>query len=419
MPRSGPRAPRTAATPPRPDGLLATYRDVLASPGAPGLAVASLVSKWPIGMFPVSVLLLVSPAYSYAEAGAVVAAMLVANAASSPARGRQAARRGARPVLRTCLAGYLAGLGGIAVAAACSAPFPVVLAAALVMGVFFPPASILLRSHWTAVDRDRGRSSANALESALMDVSLITGPPLATWLSVSFAPAVPLGVIGALMALAVAALTRLPDEAPRTSAPPPAAAPAPAPRGPLVGLFTAQFLFCAALAGTEVALPVYAQQHDAAGYSGWFLAGLSAGSIIGALLLGRLRGTSTRRLPVLLAVLALGMCGVGAAMLLGPVAVAAVCPAAGCVVGSVFAEFFTVLGAMTPPGADREVQGWANGMTTVGFAAGSFGGAALTGALGASAFVLCSPVAAVLAACLTRRFGPSRHRAWERRTPSR
>ncbi|WP_159014192.1 MFS transporter [Streptomyces sp. NRRL WC-3725] len=406
MPRSHPPERRAPVVPPRADSLLSTYRAVLAVPGAPALAVASLVSKWPISMFPVSVLLLVSPDYSYAGGGAVVAAMLFANAASSPARGRLAGRYGAGRVLWTCLAGYLCGLGGIAVATACAAPLATVVAAALVMGVFFPPASILLRSYWTAIDRRSGRSSANALESALMDLTLITGPVLASSLSVSVAPVLPLGAVAALMTLAVGLLTRLPAATSGSArAAPPVAGPARVPphtsRSPLLALLTAQFLFCAALAGTEAALPVYAQRQQAAAYSGWCLAGLSAGSITGALFLGRFSGRSTGRLPVLLGVLGLGMCGIGAAMQLGPVAVALVCPPAGLVIGSVFTEFFGLLGLMTPRGADHEIQGWANAMTTVGFAVGSLGGASLTGSLGASALVLCAPVAVCVSACLT------------------
>lgn len=402
-PRDRPTAADTLALPR--SRLLAPYRAVLASPGAPRLALASLMAKWPISMFPISVLLLVPPRYSYAQAGAVVAVMLLANAVSSPVRGRQAARRGAGPVLRVCLAGYLAGIAGIGLCAVVGAPLPLLLGSALLMGAFFPPASILLRSHWTAVDRDLGgRSSANALESALMDLSLITGPVLAGWLSTSIAPVLPLVLIGALMALAVVLLTALPDRA---------TVPSPAPehtgrvlRAPLVMLFAAQLLFCAALAATEVSLPVYAQERNAASASGWLLAGLSTGSIVGALALGRLHGSRLTRLPVLLALLAAGTCAVGAAMSLRPLVVALVCVPAGLAIGSVFARFFTVLGTVTPPGSDHEVQGWANSMTTVGFAAGSFGGTALGEAFGTTALVFCAPVLALAAAALAASARP-------------
>ncbi|MEV1022975.1 hypothetical protein [Streptomyces sp. NPDC050264] len=118
------------------------------------------------------------------------------------------------------------------------------------------------------------------------------------------------------------------------------------------------------------------------------------GSIIGAPVLGRLPGSCVTRLPiplVLLVLLAVGMCAVGTAMFLGPVAVAAVSVPAGLAIGSVFARFFTVLGAAAPPGVDHEVPGWANSMTTIGFAAGSCGGAAPADALGTPALLLYSP----------------------------
>ncbi|MFJ4828918.1 MFS transporter [Streptomyces sp. NPDC088747] len=381
--------------------FLGPYRDVLAAPGAPRLALASLMSKWPISMFPVSALLLVSRHYSYTQAGTVVAVMLLANGVTSPIRGLQTVRRGARTVLRTCLAGYLVGVTGISVGAACAAPLPIILAAALLMGMFFPPASTLLRSHWTAQDRVRGQTSANALESALMDLSLVTGPIVASWLSASFAPVLPLALIGVLMAVAVVLLDHLPDRM---------AAPSSGPgnacgvlRTPLVSLLGAQFLFCAALAATEVSLPVYAQQHQAAFASGWLLAGLSVGSIVGALALGGLHGCAFTRLPLLLLLLAAGMCAIGAAMMFHPVTVGLVCVPAGFAIGSVFARFFTILGSVTPPGADREVQGWANSMTTIGFAVGSFGGAALGDMFGGPALLLFAPFSAVVAAGLTAR----------------
>ncbi|MFI7347270.1 MFS transporter [Streptomyces sp. NPDC049936] len=361
------------------------------------------MSKWPISMFPISVLLLAPPRYSYTEAGAVVAVMLLANAVSGPTRGRQATRRGPGPVLRVCLVGYLVGITGIGLCATLGEPLPFLLASALLMGAFFPPASILLRSHWTAVDRDLGHlTSANALESALMDLSLITGPVLAGWLSTSFAAVLPLAVIGALMALAVVLLTALPDRTDHaTSVSPVPERAAGILRAPLVMLFAAQFLFCAALAATEVSLPIYAQQRFQASASGWFLAALSTGSMVGALALGLLRGSRLTRLPALLVFLAAGTCGVGAAMSLRPLVVALACVPAGLVVGSIFARFFSVVGTVTPPGTDHEVQGWANSMTTVGFAGGSFGGTALAEAFGMTALLLCAPVLALVAAALS------------------
>lgn len=379
--------PETAAT-----GSIATYREVLAAPGARRLAVASLVSKFPISMFPVSGVLLMSPRYSYAEAGTAVGAMLLANAVSSPLRGRLAATGSGR-VLRRCLAGYLAGLAGLVLAAAGRLPFGWVVLSVVTIGLCFPPVSILLRTHWTSVDRARGRSSANALESALMDVTLITGPVLATWLSTSLSPLLPFALIGALMAGAVVLLLTLHREPTERPGPPTGHWRAPLRSRPLRAVFGAQFLFCAALSATEVMLPVYAQQQHVASHSGWYLAGLSVGSIVGALGLGAHDALARTELPGLLAVFVSGCVLLGLAMEVAPAAVLLVCPLTGLAVGSTFARLFTAIGALTPPGCDSETQGWANSMTTVGFAAGASAGASLAGAYGAGAFLLLSPVA--------------------------
>ena len=71
-------------------------------------------------------------------------------------------------------------------------------------------------------------------------------------------------------------------------------------------------LLNAALAASEVALTGYVRQHHALWAAGPLLAGVSAGSIVGSLLLGArgpgaLGGEAGRRLPRLLACYALGL----------------------------------------------------------------------------------------------------------------
>ena len=81
----------------------------------------------------------------------------------------------------------------------------------------------------------------------------------------------------------------------------------------------------AALAATEVALTGYVRQHHALWAAGPLLAGVSAGSIVGSLLLGArgsdaLAGETARRLPRLLACYALGLAALTAASLYRPAA---------------------------------------------------------------------------------------------------
>lgn len=382
----------------RPFGFVETYWDVLSTPVDRRLAVVSLLSKIPYSMFAVSSVLLLSPRYSYGAAGSAAGVMLVATAVTSPLRGRLVTGRSGRAVLLLCLVGHLLGVAGLVVGAAERLPFVVVLVAACAAGLFVPPVGILLRSHWTATDRRRGRPSGNAMESALMDATLITGPVLATWLSVSTRPEVPFVAIGVLTTVAVLLLAApvsggVPTATPLTSSVPWASR-------SLFAAFGALFLFAAALSAVEIALPIHAQQQGVTGYSGWFLASMSIGSIVGALLLGTSSTVASVKLPVLLAGFAAGACLLGLAMSVSPIAVLAACPIAGLAIGTTFARFYGGLGELTPAGADGVVQGWATSVTMVGFAVGSAAGAALAGAHGAPAFLFLSPVAGLAAIVL-------------------
>ncbi|WP_055524901.1 MFS transporter [Streptomyces graminilatus] len=377
--------------------LSATYRGLVSVPGGGRLAAASLLSKLPINMFSVSTVLLLSPRYSYSAAGLAVSAMLVANAVSSPLRGRSADRYPVRTVLAVCLAGYLAGTAGLMAAVAGRLPLGLVVASVAMIGLCFPPVSILLRGYWVAVAGERMRVPANSLESALMDVTLITGPVSATWLSTSASPFAPFMVTSVLMALAVTVLPspRGTSGAARTDA---GDWLRPLRSRPLLCVLAAMFLFCAALSTIEVVLPVYAQQHHVVGYSGWFLGGLSVGSIVGALVLGAVPSPPRLMLPALLGVFVAGACLLGFAMTVGPVLVLVVCPLTGLAIGSSFGHLYTAVGTMGPSGCENETQGWATSCSTAGFAAGAAAGAAVADVAGAPAFLLLTPATAVAAA---------------------
>ncbi|MGW7595475.1 hypothetical protein ACWGK9_41225, partial [Streptomyces rubiginosohelvolus] len=222
-----------------------SYRELLTAARAPRLALASLAAKVPVSMFPVSALLLLSPRYSYASAGFAVSVMLVASAISAPVRGRLVARRPVRIVLLLCLAGYLSGVAGLVASALGRLPLGVVLASTGLIGLSYPPVVILLRTYWTAVGGDRALPTASALESALMDVTLITGPVLATWLGTSESAALPFIVLGALMIAAVALLPSVGGVGTERAAARSGHWSDPLRSGPLLGVFGAMFLFCA------------------------------------------------------------------------------------------------------------------------------------------------------------------------------
>ncbi|WP_433655074.1 MFS transporter [Nocardia sp. CA-128927] len=385
--------------------MKAAYRVLFAAPGSGRLLSASLASKLPINAFSVSALLLLSPRYSYAAAGLVIATMLVANAASSPARGRLADRHPVPVVLGVCLVGYLIGIGGLCVCAAARLSLGLVLASAALIGLSFPPVSILLRGHWVAIAGEGGLTAANSVESALMDLTLITGPALAAWLSVSVSPFAPFVATSALMAVAVVLMStvRVGPHAPTEHTGDWAG---PLRVRPLRRVLGALLFFSAALSVIEVVLPIYAQEHHVSGYSGGFLAALSVGSIVGALVLGPMSSPRRPILPALLGLFVVGALVLGFAMTIGPIAVLFICPLAGLAIGSTFTHLYTAVWTVGPDGYANETQGWATSLTTTGFAAGSAAGAAVVGLTGAPTFVVLTAPAALVAAALVLRSTP-------------
>ena len=161
-----------------------------------------------------------------------------------------------------------------------------------------------------------------------------------------------------------------------------------------------------------MALTGYARQHHALWASGPLLAGVSAGSIVGSLLLGArgsgaLAGETGRRLPRLLACYALGLAALTAASLYAPL-IAVAAPLAGLFLGPSLATLFNLASSASDGasgeavGGGTEAQGWLNSVMNGGAAAG----AALAGAAAGQpvlALALAAALAAAAAASSIRR----------------
>lgn len=186
-------------------------------------------------------------------------------------------------VLLGCLAAYTAATVLLILAASDHGPAPAVLVTSAALGAASPPTAVLMRTVWHHAAEHDMLTTAMALDSAMMGTALITGPVLASWLSLSFSGVVPLIVIAVMTAVVVFLLLDTP------------ASPRPAVRrhwlGPLTSaplrrLLIADGLFVLAVTATDVLLPIYAKEYDAAVYTGAYLAALSIGSVLGSLVLG-------------------------------------------------------------------------------------------------------------------------------------
>ena len=396
-------------------GAVGPYRRLLGEPALRGLAVADVCARLPQGMVAITLLLVAATHASMTTAGLVVAGYTLGQAVTGPLRGRLADRYGLARVCAACGCGYAVALLGLLAGSLTGSPAWLLVAAAAAAGLIVPPLSPGMRSLWSAQAPRTLRQTAFALDAAVFDLAYLTGPVVASALAVGVAPAAAVGLLLALTGAAIVMIGR------RSR---PAAAEgglaAPARRGGLGPLHSPALrrllvtggLLNAALSAMEVALTGYARQHHALWASGPLLAGVSAGSIVGSLLLGArgsgaLAGETGRRLPRLLACYALGLAALTAASLHAPL-IAVAAPLAGLFLGPSLATLFNLASSASDgasgeaAGGGTEAQGWLNSVMNGGAAAG----AALAGAAASQpvlALALAAALATAAAASSTRR----------------
>jgi len=411
-------------------GGLGPYRRLLREPALRGLAVADVCARLPQGMTAITLLLVTATHASMTIAGLVVAGYTLGQAVTGPLRGRLADRYGLGRVCAACGAGYAVALLCLLAGSLAGAPGGLLIAAAAVAGLVVPPLSPGMRSLWSAYAAGALRQTAFALDAAVFDLAYLTGPVVASSLAAGVAPAAAVGVLLALTGAAIVIVSRHSRppgaDAESGSARVPPRVPRRTPRreglGPLASpalrrLLITGGLLNAALAATEVALTGYVREHHALWASGPLLAAVSAGSIVGSLLLGA-RGSAgpageTGRLPRLLACYALGLTVLTAASLYPPL-VAVAAPLAGLCLGPSLATLFN-LASSASGGADgggTEAQGWLNSVMNGGAAAGAaLAGAAASQpllALGLAAALAAAAAASSAVAAVVTSSGPGR-----------
>ncbi|MGW0908516.1 MFS transporter [Streptomyces sp. NPDC002853] len=411
MGRSG--STHTDSTEPKeaaPRRLLSSYRELMDVPDFWRLATTGIASKLPPSMVGLGLLLLVGRDHSYGAAGLAVSALAVGQGGTAPLRGRLIDRHAPRPVLLGLLAAHLTAVlllimvvrGGGSVAA--------ILALAAAMGASAPPVTVMMRSAWhRSTGGSQGSSSgggllatAMALDASMMGAALVTGPVLASWLSLSISPVAPFAVVVLLMAASVGLLINSPG---RPALPiRPGRRPVPPASAPLRRLLAADALFVMAVTAVDVVLPIYAQEHQAAGFTGLYLGALSVGSVLGSLVLGAVPKllSHSSKVSVLLCVFAAGTGSLALTTRVSPHFMLLVCPLAGLVIGCTFAALRTTVGDLAPEGRITETMSWLSSFDMVGGAVGAAVFAHIAADEGSGTALLLIPGVALLAAAIGR-----------------
>jgi MFS family permease len=186
---------------------LAPYRRLFAVPGSSAFCGLGVVARLPMSMLGLGVVLLVSGRTgSYALAGSVSAAYVLAAAVVAPLLSRLIDRHGQRRVLQSAVlvnaAAMLALVAGMTGGgAAAHSPVPQVLAA--LGGASFPPVGSAVRARWIRLLGLSPRlQTAFALEAMLDEAVFVVGPVAVTTAATLASPAlavvfaVVIGVVG-------------------------------------------------------------------------------------------------------------------------------------------------------------------------------------------------------------------------------
>ncbi|MFD0901312.1 MFS transporter [Actinomadura sediminis] len=330
----------------------------------------TLLGRLPNGMGMLAVVLHVrADDGGYPLAGTLSALLGLATAAGQPVLGRAMDRYGQGRVLLPAACLSAAGFALLALVGA--DPLPLSIAAVVLAGFATPPLEAGLRALWPDVlDGPEQVDAAYALDAAAQEILFTVGPLLvvaAAALNTESA-LVLTGALGIAGTLVVA----LSGPSRRWRGEPRAADWAGPLRSPGLRVLLVS-LACAgiALGVYAVAVVAYAERHGSDAASGLLLACMAGGALLGGLVYGARRwaGEPHRRLPWLLAALAIGY----APLVLAPAAPAMAVLAflSGIFLAPVLACSFSLVDRLAPAGTVTEAFAWVVAAVGAGGALGS------------------------------------------------
>lgn len=269
--------------------MLDAYRDILRLPGAALFCGAGFLARFSMSMEGISWILAVRAAYgSYALAGAVGAAQVIAYAVFAPVLSRWVDRYGQAPVMAPSIGVAGASLLGSVAVIAAHAPAWMLFALSALGGAASGPIGALVRARWSRVVRTPAQlRTAFALESVLDEAVYVLGPMLAAALCTTVHPVAGLAACCAFVVGGGALLLAQRSTEPPASAPARGEARRSAMADPVMGVLAATYVAAGVLFGAnDLAVVAFTVEHGAASLSGVMLAVFSLGSLTGGLVYG-------------------------------------------------------------------------------------------------------------------------------------
>lgn len=353
---------------------------------------SSILARLPLAMFSIALLVHAQRlSGSFAVAGAVSGAYAIASAVASPLLGGVVDRCGQTRVLVCCSSTTALVLFGNGLLPA-GAPAPELVALGAATGLCTPPLAACVRTLLPAIVSEPGRLPALfALESTVLELTFVAGPPLALGLGQAWSPGGALIVSGLVMLAGTLAFAAQPascrwrpdQQAPRARG------------GPLRSCAMRTLVIILTGTGTvfgatEVGITAAAHALGSAATAGPLLGLWGLGSLLGGIATTRLGGStqSARGLTRLLAALALGH---GALILAtGSVpALGLLIALAGATIAPTVSSIYAMVDTAAPSGTQTEAFSWLLTASLVGASLGSAAAGALAQSAGAwAAFAL-------------------------------
>ncbi|MFD5419142.1 MFS transporter [Streptomyces sp. NPDC127069] len=362
-------------------GLPRRFLDLLTRPRVAGAAWWSVVSRLPVYLMSLALVLTVrEQGGSYAQAGLVAALYTVGMALGSPLIARRLDRNGRAVVLTATAVAYPLALAVLVWATrpgGWAQP-----ATAVVAGMVLPPANACMRSLWARLPlREEERETAYLWEALLTEV-LVIGAPLMLAALMLAGPAgaalTVIAVVGGVGTLGLA-YTRLPAGTGAAPQDPKG------PRHPLGPLREPALLALAGIMAVSavpiglltLAIPAFVDRHGAPGGAGVVYACWGVGSALGAVWLGRSQSEVAPQVRLARLLLAYAV-GTGLTLLAGSQVGLAVALAVGSApIALVSATEMTLVSGIAEERSMAEAFTWASLATVLGDALGQQAGGLL------------------------------------------
>ncbi|WP_127794039.1 MFS transporter [Agromyces sp. LHK192] len=160
---------------------MASYTDLLKTPGVARIIAAQLTARFPSGMLSLAFLLHVEQQTgSYGSAGLVLAATSIGQAVAGPLTSRLMGRFGMRPVLILTLAVCATAVVAIAVL---PLTVPLYMTIGLVCGLATPPVQPAVRTIYPKMVNSRQLTPLFSLDASAQEIIWVVGPVVTTFIS--------------------------------------------------------------------------------------------------------------------------------------------------------------------------------------------------------------------------------------------